>query len=171
MPARFSDQVAIAGELLREVERMERGERDAARRASLGQYERELRLGGLAQRIAQGYTLIEGILAFVARRIDREPVSGEDWHRQLILRVAQPFSDPARKAVITAPLADELIELCAFRHVVRNVYPARLDETRVGENLLLFARAARAFDAEIRAFARSRHPARRGGRKGGRQED
>ena len=78
MPASFSDQVAVVAELLREVARMEDGEkRFAARRAPAG-YERELRLAGLAQRVAQAYTIIEGVLAFVARRVDRAPVSGEE---------------------------------------------------------------------------------------------
>jgi len=74
--ATFSDQLAIVGELLREVDRMQRGERRATGRPAPSEYERELRLAGLAQRIAQAYTVIEGVLAFVARRIDRSPLAG-----------------------------------------------------------------------------------------------
>ena len=170
MPASFKDQLAIAEELLREVERMERAERRASARSSLVGYERELRLAGLAQRVAQAYTLMEGVLAFVARRIDRAPVAGEDWHKQLVSRCSRAFGDPTRAAVISKALAEDLLELCEFRHVVRNVYPTRLEEPKVRENLERLIRAARAFGAEVKAFAaglsQERKPARR--RRGGR---
>ena len=161
MPVSFRDQLAIVDELLREVERMDRAEQRAAARPALGGYERELRLAGLAQRIAQAYTIIEGVLAHVARRIDRAPLVGEDWHKQLVSRCARPFDDPVRPAVISAALAEDLLELCEFRHVVRNIYPTRLDEARVRENLRRLIGAARAFGTEARAFATVPRPSRR----------
>lgn len=161
VPASFRDQLAIVEELLREVERMETGEKRLAARTSLGSYERELRLAGLAQRVAQAYTIIEGVLAYVARRIDRAPVTGEDWHKRLISRCAQPFDDPKRAALVTAPLAEDLFELCEFRHVVRNIYPTRLHEPKVRENLERLIRASRAFGAECKAFAAGFSPARK----------
>ena len=155
MPASFEDQLAVVGELLREVGRMEEGEKRHAARPSPDAYERDLRLAGLAQRIAQAYTIIEGVLSFVARRIDRAPVTGEDWHKKLITRCARPFDDPARPAVVSAALAEDLLELCEFRHVVRNIYPTRLEERKVRENLERLLRAAPIFTAEIRTFAAS----------------
>lgn len=136
---------------MREISRMEAGER--AERPALSSYERELRLAGLAQRVAQAYTVMEGVLGFVARRIDRSPVTGADWHQQLIARCARPSERPKRPALISNALAGELLELCEFRHVVRNIYPTRLDEPRVRENLERLIRAARSFDAECRTFA------------------
>lgn len=153
MPASFRDQLAIVDELLREVERMETGEKRFSARRERDRYERELRLAGLAQRIAQGYTIIEGVLAFVARRIDGAPVTGEDWHKRLIARCAEPFDDPARPAVASSALADDLLELCEFRHVVRNIYPTRLDEAKVRENVERLIRAARAFGEACKLFA------------------
>jgi hypothetical protein len=165
VPADFSDQLAVVAELMQEVARMEDGEkRHAARRTPAG-YERELRLAGLAQRIAQAYTIIEGVLAFVARRIDRAPVTGEDWHKALIARCARPCDEPRRPAVIADALAADLLELCEFRHVVRNIYPTRLDEARVRENLERLIRAARAFAAACEAFGATRSPAQARGRK------
>lgn len=161
MPASFSDQLAIVDELVREVERMERAEQRAAVRPALGGYERELRLAGLAQRVAQAYTIIEGVLAYVARRIDHVPLAGEDWHKQLVARCARPFEDPVRPAVISAALAEELLELCEFRHVVRNIYPTRLEEAKVRENLVRLFGAARAFRVEAGAFAAAARPSRR----------
>ena len=155
MPASFKDQLAVVEELLREVQRMETGETRASAGASLGAYERELRLAGLAQRVAQAYTIIEGVLAYVVRRIDRAPVTGEDWHKKLISRCSQALENPNRPAVISAALAGDLLELCEFRHVVRNIYPTRLEQQRVRENLQLLIRAARAFSAQTRVFAAS----------------
>jgi hypothetical protein len=163
VPANFEDQLAIVGELLREVDRMEQAERRRAD-ASVRGYEQELRLAGLAQRIAQSYTIVEGVLAFVARRVDRRPVGGDDWHRVLISRCAAPFEKPARPALVSAELAEELRELCAFRHVVRNVYPTRLDPDKVNEHLRRLIRAARLFGNEFRGFASARAP-RAAGRK------
>ena len=165
MPASFSDQLAIVAELLREVARMEQGEKRHSAGPSPGGYEQELRLAGLAQRIAQAYTIIEGVLAYVARRIDRAPVTGEDWHKKLIARCAKAYEDPKRPAVVSGALAVDLLELCEFRHVVRNIYPTRLETPRVRTNLRRLVRAIRAFDAEAKTFAAGLSPARRSGRK------
>ena len=43
--------------------------------------------------------------------------------------------------MISASLADDLLELCEFRHVVRNIYPTRLEAPRVRENLRRLIRA------------------------------
>jgi hypothetical protein len=153
VPATFKDQIAIIEELRAEVVRMEEGERRYRAGPAPAGYERELRLAGLAQRIAQSYTIMEGVMAFVARRIDRLPVVGEDWHRKLIERCALPRDEAKRPALVSAALAGELVELCQFRHVVRNIYPTRLDEARVGGNLARLVRAASAFVAECGAFA------------------
>jgi hypothetical protein len=164
VPATFRDQLAILEELQSEVRRMEEGERRARAAPAPDAYERELRLAGLAQRIAQSYTIMEGVMSFVARRIDRSPVVvGEDWHRKLIERCAQPRQEVKRPALVSAALAGELVELCQFRHVVRNIYPTRLDEARVRENLARLIGAARVFEAECGAFAASlpRTPSRR----------
>jgi hypothetical protein len=153
VPASFEDQLGIIDELLRQVARMERAERRTGASRRPGGYERELRLAGLAQHIAQAYTIMEGVLAFVARRMDCVPVTGGDWHKELIRRVSQPFERPARPTLISAPLASDLRELCEFRHVVRNIYPTHLDEARVRENLERLIRAARSLGTEARAFA------------------
>lgn len=160
MPASFKDQLAIVEELLDEVARMEAGEKRAKSRRDRSDYERELRLAGLAQRVAQAYTMIEGVLAFVARRIDGAPVTGDDWHKALIARCAAPFGSPERPAVIATPLAEELFELCEFRHVVRNIYPTRLDEARVRDNLDRLIRSARAFGVACERFAARSTPVR-----------
>lgn len=52
----------------------------------------------------------------------------------------------------------------AYTNVVRNVYPTRLDEPRVRENLERLIRAARAFDAQSREFATPNAPGTKSGR-------
>jgi hypothetical protein len=160
VPASFKDQLAIVEELLGEVARMEAGERRSKSRRERSEYERELRLAGLAQRVAQAYTMIEGVLAFVARRIDGVAVTGNDWHKALIARCSTPFGSPERPAVISTPLAEDLLELCEFRHVVRNVYPTRLDEVRVRDNLERLIHATRAFGEACERFAARTAPTR-----------
>ena len=155
MPATFKDQLAIVAELQAEVRRMEEGERRHQAASAPDGYERELRLAGLAQRIAQAYTIMEGVMSFVARRIDRAPVTGEDWHRRLIERCTQAHADSGRPALLSAPLARDLLELSQFRHVVRNIYPTRLDEARLRENVARLIRAAQAFAAQCAEFAAS----------------
>lgn len=157
MPASFEDQLPVIEELVADVRRMEQGEKRFSQRPGATGYERELRFAGLAQRVAQGYSVMEGVLAFVARRIDRATVAGEDWHKRLILRSSQPLDDPRRGAVVSAALADELLELCQFRHVVRSLYPTRLDAARVRENLERLIRAAEMFRDECTAFAATTH--------------
>jgi hypothetical protein len=151
VPQTFRDQLAVVEELLAEVRRMEEGERSHRAAPPPDGYERELRLAGLAQRVAQAYTIMEGVMSFVARRIDRAPVAGDEWHRRLIERCAQQHA--RRPALLPASLARELRELSQFRHVVRNIYPTRLEEARVRENLDRLARAAPEFAARCRAFA------------------
>jgi hypothetical protein len=146
-------------ELLREVARMEAGEKRFSEAAPPDDYERELRLAGLAQRVSQAYTIIEGVLAFVARRIDRAPLAGEDWHQQLIARCASSYDKGNRPRLLSDALASDLLELCAFRHVARNIYPTRLDGSRVQRNLALLIRAAREFGDACRTFAATLPPA------------
>jgi hypothetical protein len=144
---------------------MEEGEKRHSARSSRDGYERDLRLAGLAQRIAQSYTILEGVLSFVARRLDRAPVTGEDWHKKLVARCSMAFDNPKRSAVVSGALAKDLLELCEFRHVVRNIYPTHLEVPRVQDNLRRLIRATRAFDSEAKTFAAGLSPARRSGRK------
>lgn len=161
MPATFKDQLAVIEELQAEVRRMEDGEQRAA--PPPDGYERDLRLAGLAQLIAQAYTIMEGVMSFVARRIDRAPLAGDDWHRRLIERCAQAHVESGRPAFLSAPLATDLLELSQFRHVVRNIYPTRLDAARVRENLARLIRAVPAFAAQCADLAANlpRTPSRR----------
>lgn len=164
MPANFDDQLEVVAELSREIARMESAEKRIAGKRGGDAYEQELRLAGLAQRIAQGYTIIEGVLNFVARRIDGEPVTGDDWHKKLLARCARAYGNPGRPPVISEQSNRDLLELCEFRHVIRNIYPTRLEAARVQENLRRLIRAVRRFQVEVAAFAALNAKGRKRGR-------
>lgn len=153
MPASFDDQLEVVAELVREIARMESAEKRIAGKRGSDAYEQELRLAGLGQRIAQSYTVIEGVLNFVARRIDGEPVTGDDWHKKLLARCVQGYGNPGRPPVISEESNRDLLELCEFRHVIRNIYPTRLEAARVQENLRRLIRAVRRFQVEVAAFS------------------
>ncbi len=153
MPANFDDQLEVVAELVREIARMESAEKRIAGKRGSDAYEQELRLAGLAQRISQSYTVIEGVLNFVARRIDGEPVTGEDWHKKLLARCVHGYGNPGRPPVISEESNRDLLELCEFRHVIRNIYPTRLEAARVQENLRRLIRAVRRFQVEVAAFS------------------
>lgn len=161
MPATFDDQLEVVAELAREIARMESAEKRITGRRGRDAYEQELRLAGLAQRIAQGYTVIEGVLNFVARRIDGDPVTGDDWHKKLLARSVQGYGNPGRPPVISEESNRELLELCEFRHVIRNIYPTRLEAARVQENLRRLIRAVRRFQGEIAVFSAATSGSRR----------
>ncbi len=153
MPASFDDQLEVVAELAREIARMESAEKRIAGKRGSDAYEQELRLAGLAQRIAQGYTVIEGVLNFIARRIDGEPVTGDDWHKKLLARCVRGYGNPGRPPVISEESNRDLLELCEFRHVIRNIYPTRLEAARVEENLRRLIRSVRRFQVEVVAFS------------------
>ena len=89
----------------------------------------------------------------VARRIDGEPVTGDDWHKKLLARCVRAYGNPARPALLSEESNLELLELCEFRHVIRHIYPRRLEAARVQENLRRLIRAVRRFQLEAAAFS------------------
>ena len=151
MPEPFADQRLLLDELVAVVRALERGERAFRPPVAFSTHARDMHLAGLAQSIAQAYTRMEGLLNFIARQVDADPVVGESWHRMLLARVQRPRTG-ARPAVISAASSEELRELLSFRHVVRSHYPSELEEERVREHLARLVRATRRFSREYRRF-------------------
>ena len=150
MPDPFADQRLLLDELVAVVDALERGERAFRPPVAFSTHARDMHVAGLAQSIAQAYTRIEGLLNFVARQVDADPVTGESWHRMLA-RVQRPRTG-MRPAVISAASSEELRELLSFRHVVRSHYPSELEEERVREHFARLVRATRRFNLEYRRF-------------------
>lgn len=67
------------------------------------------------------YTGLEKIFQRIALRVDGDLPTGEDWHLQLLLRMATPI-DGVRPRVISDDQMQQLEEYLRFRHVFRNLY-------------------------------------------------
>lgn len=151
MRDQLADQRLLLGELNDAVRALERGERSFRPPAGFSAHARDMHLAGLAQSVAQAYTRVEGLLNFVAKCVDSDPVAGEGWHRLLLKRVERPRAG-VRPAAISGALSAELRELLSFRHVVRSHYPTELEEPRVREHLARLVRATRRFSREYGKF-------------------
>lgn len=67
------------------------------------------------------YTGVEKIFRRIAMRIDQDLPTGEDWHVQLLQRMAVPV-EGIRPEVIDETLENSLEEYLRFRHLFRNMY-------------------------------------------------
>jgi hypothetical protein len=85
----------------------------------------EIELSALAATLHSFYTGVENIFKRVAMELDGEPVRGDAWHRELLLRMKTPTA--RHPALLSEELHDTLNEYLRFRHVFRNAYSFDLD--------------------------------------------
>ena len=85
----------------------------------------KIELSALAALLHSFYTGVENIFERVTLELDGEPVQGEAWHRELLLRMKTPTA--RRPALLPEELHDSLNEYLRFRHVFRNAYSFDLD--------------------------------------------
>lgn len=85
----------------------------------------EIELAALAATLHSFYTGVENIFKRVTVELDGEPVRGDAWHRELLLRLKT--SAAHRPALLSEALHDTLNEYLRFRHVFRNAYSFDLD--------------------------------------------
>jgi len=85
----------------------------------------DIELSALAATLHSFYTGIENIFKRVAMELDGEPVRGDAWHRELLLRMKTATG--RRPALLSEELHDTLNEYLRFRHVFRNAYSFDLD--------------------------------------------
>ncbi len=85
----------------------------------------EIELSALAATLHSFYNGAENIFKRVAVELDGEPVRGDAWHRELLLRMKTPTA--RRPALLSEELHDTLNEYLRFRHVFRNAYSFELD--------------------------------------------
>lgn len=85
----------------------------------------EIELSALAALLHSFYTGVENIFKRVTVELDGEPVQGDAWHRELLLRMKTPTAN--RPALLLEELHDSLNEYLRFRHVFRNTYSFDLD--------------------------------------------
>lgn len=85
----------------------------------------EIELSALAATLHCFYTGVENIFKRAAVELDGEPVRGDAWHRELLLRMKTQTA--RRPALLSEELHDTLNEYLRFRHVFRNAYSFDLD--------------------------------------------
>ena len=85
----------------------------------------EIELSALAATLHSFYTGVENIFKRVAVELDGEPVRGDAWHRELLLRIKTPTA--CRPALLSDELHAALLEFLRFRHVFRSAYSFDLD--------------------------------------------
>lgn len=83
------------------------------------------RLAALAQVLTSFYTGLERVFQRVAGRCDEALPSGDRWHVELLLQVAQPTAN--RPAMISEATRHMLREYLAFRHRSHHAYTHRLE--------------------------------------------
>ena len=85
----------------------------------------EIELSALAATLHSFYTGVENIFKRVSVELDGEPLRGDAWHRELLMRMKTPTGH--RPALLSKELHDTLNEYLRFRHVFRNAYSFDLD--------------------------------------------
>ena len=76
------------------------------------------------------YTGLEKIFERIALIVDGGMPEGEDWHIQLLRRMAVPVPE-RRPAVMSKELTETLAEYLRFRHLFRNIYGFELEWERL----------------------------------------
>ena len=77
-------------------------------------------MAALASVLHSFYNGLENIFLSIARGLDGTPPSGEQWHRDLLNRMA--LSTENRSAVVPTEMIDRLSEYQGFRHFYRHSY-------------------------------------------------
>lgn len=97
------------------------------------------------------YVATENIFETVAREIDEKLPAGDQWHRELLLRMILDIPE-VRPPVLSRETAGKLDEYRAFRHVFRNVYGFNLSSERMVDLLNKFPHTAGCLEREVYSF-------------------
>lgn len=87
---------------------------------------------GVALNLHGYYGGVERIFEDIARTVDKSTPTGAEWHRDLLLQMADEAT-ALRPPVITLATRHCLDEYRGFRHLVRNVYTFNLRASRLRE--------------------------------------
>jgi hypothetical protein len=92
--------------------------------------DQDIYLDAVALNLHSFYSGLEKLFELIARHVDRDLPTGEYWHRELLLKMAQDLPH-IRPAVISSESVSGLDEVRRFRHLVRNVYTFNLDPEKM----------------------------------------
>jgi len=116
--ARFA---ALKADIDRELRNLERLSRELNKILSTTAEDSVIRVRAAGSVLHDFYTGAEKIFRRIAVRIDQDLPTGNDWHVQLLQRMAVPV-EGIRPRVIGEKLETELEEYLRFRHLFRNIY-------------------------------------------------
>jgi hypothetical protein len=83
--------------------------------------QQDIYLDSVALNLHGFYSGIEKLFEIIANNIDKSPLTGATWHRDLLQKMTEEMPG-LRPAVINPRWLPQLDELRRFRHLVRNVY-------------------------------------------------
>jgi len=112
----------------------------------------EIELSALAATLHSFYTGVENIFKRLAVEVDGEPVQGDAWHRELLLRMKSPAA--RRPALLPAELHDTLNEYLRFRHVFRNAYSFDLDWRKMAPLVLRLEETFQGLEQALNNFVK-----------------
>lgn len=135
-------------DLDRTVQRVNRAWQAAKRHPD----EEDLFLDSVALNLHAFYSGMESLLEHIARSVDGSLPTGQAWHRQLLLQMAED-TPPRRPAVISEKVCKSLDEYRRFRHLVRNVYAIDLRSDRLSHLVETLPNVWEPARAELHAFA------------------
>lgn len=110
----------------------------------------EIELSALAATLHSFYTGVENIFKRVSVELDGEPLRGDAWHRELLMRMISPTG--RRPALLSKELHDTLNEYLRFRHVFRNAYSFDLDWRKMSPLVLRLEETFQKLEKELDAF-------------------
>jgi len=98
------------------------------------------------------YSGLERLFELIARHVDGALPTGDTWHRDLLLQMAQDIAE-VRPAVISRDRAVALDEFRRFRHLVRSVYTMSLVPGKMAGLISALPDLWATVGAELLAFA------------------
>lgn len=104
-----------------------------------------------ALRLHNFYTGCERVFRLIARDVNGGPPDSPDWHRRLLAQMSLDIPD-VRPAVISDKTREQLEQLLAFRHVVRNLYGFELHAERVSALVDLAVAVLPQFVGDVEEF-------------------
>lgn len=110
----------------------------------------EIELSALAATLHSFYTGVENIFKRVSVELDGQPVVGDRWHRDLLLRMKAPARN--RPALLSSELHDVLLDYLRFRHVFRSAYSFDLDWRKMSPLVLRFEETFQQLEREFDTF-------------------
>jgi hypothetical protein len=109
-----------------------------------------IELSALSALLHSFYTGVENLFRRIAIEVDGRIVTGESWHRRLLLQMAEETE--RRPAVISSGLLERLRPYLQFRHVFRNSYSFQLQWDKMEPLVLDYEGTFALLRAEIAGF-------------------